>query len=166
MGGVMTPWVSDWVERVFATAGADAARKFDVANVHLRGKAADMPRHLVRWRELLARHGFRGPAWVTEHGYAADPAKQNDPAFTGGESAQAAYLRRSLLGLAEAGAEQVFVTLRDNLWGEYLSEGLVHIDETRPGYPAARRPAFETVRSLSPVWDLAMLVRLLRDWWP
>ena len=37
------PWKPGWVERVFATPGAAAARKFDIANVHLRGQAADLP---------------------------------------------------------------------------------------------------------------------------
>jgi hypothetical protein len=36
MGGVMNPWSSDWVDEVFATQGTDAARKFDIANLHLR----------------------------------------------------------------------------------------------------------------------------------
>jgi hypothetical protein len=43
----------------------------------------------------------------------------------------------------------VFVTLRDNLWGEYLSEGLLYIDEAQPHYPATRRAAFGAVRSLA-----------------
>jgi hypothetical protein len=170
MGGVERPWERAWIDRVLATPGADAASKFDVAAVHLRlrvpGAAANLARPLRTWRELLAAHGFNGPVWVTEHGYPAETAVQRDAAHRGGEDAQASFLRESIPLLAEAGADQIFVTLRDNLWGEYLSEGLVHIDETRPDYPAERRPAFETVRALSPVWDLAMLVRLLRDWWP
>ena len=151
MGGVQTPWEQGWVRRVFATAGADAARKFDIANLHLRGRAADLPRHLADWRGLLAGHGFAGPVWVTEHGYAADPAYQIDPRYTGGDAAQAAYLEQSLLGLAETGAEQVFVTMRDNLGGEWASEGLVHIDEM-PGYPSTRRPAFYAVRRFAERW--------------
>jgi hypothetical protein len=153
MGGVERPWERAWIERVLATPGADAARKFDIAAVHLRlrvpGAVTDLARPLLGWRELLARHGFTGPVWVTEHGYPADPAVQRDPAHRGGEAEQAAFLRESLPLLAEAGAAQVFVTLRDNLWGEYLSEGLVHIDESRPDYPAARRPAFAAVRKLA-----------------
>jgi hypothetical protein len=57
------------------------------------------------------------------------------------------------------------VTLRDNLWGEYLSEGLVHIDESVPTYPATRRPAFEVSRDLSGEWYLAPFVELLQTWW-
>jgi hypothetical protein len=138
---------------VLATPGADAARKFDIAAVHLRlrvpGAVTELAGPLRGWRELLGRHGFTGPVWVTEHGYPADPAVQRDPAHRGGEAAQAAFLRESVPLLAQAGAAQVFVTLRDNLWGEYLSEGLVHIDETRPDYPAARRPSFAVVRELA-----------------
>jgi len=153
MGGVERPWERAWIERVLATPGADAAHKFDIAAVHLRlrvaGAARDLAGPLRDWRELLAGHGFRGPLWVTEHGYPADPAVQRDPAHRDGEAAQAAFLRESVPLLADAGAEQVFVTLRDNLWGEYLSEGLVHIDESRPDYPAARRASFAAVRELS-----------------
>jgi hypothetical protein len=169
MGGVERPWERDWIERVLATPGAEAARKFDVAAVHLRlrepGAASDLARPLERWRELLAGHGFTGPVWVTEHGYPADTAFQRDPAHRGGEAAQAAFLRESITLLTGAGAEQVFVTLRDNLFGEYLSEGLVHIDESRPDYPAVRRPAFDAVRGLSGEWDLATLIRVVVSWW-
>jgi hypothetical protein len=178
MGGVERPWESAWVERVLATPGAAAASKFDVAAVHLRlrvpGAAANLARPLRAWRALLAGHGFRGPVWVTEHGYPADPAHQRDPAHRGGDTAQASFLRESIPLLARAGAGQIFVTLRDNLWGEYLSEGLVHVDETSPDYPATRRPAFEAVRRLSEGriegggtgWDLAMLVRVVTGFWP
>jgi hypothetical protein len=169
MGGVERPRERAWIERMLATPGADAARKFDIAAVHLRlrlrNKLADMPVYLRAWRDLLAANGFSGPVWVTEHGYPADPQFQWDPAYRGGDAAQAAFLRDSIPRLTDAGAEQVFVTLRDNLWGEYLSEGLVHIDESRPDYPAVRRPAFDVVRELSPKWDLAGLIRVLQSWW-
>jgi hypothetical protein len=153
MGGVERPWERAWIERVLATPGADAAGKFDIGAVHLRlrvpGSASDLARALRGWRARLAGHGFRGPVWVTEHGYPADPAFQRDPAHRGGDAAQAAFLRESAPLLAEAGAAQVFVTLRDNLWGEYLSEGIVHIDESRPDYAARRRPSFAAVRNLA-----------------
>jgi hypothetical protein len=169
LGGVERPRERAWIERMLATPGADAVRKFDIAALHLRlrlrNELADLPIYLRAWRDLLAANGFRGPVWVTEHGYPADPAFQWDPAYRGGDAAQAAFLRESIPRLADAGAEQVFVTLRDNLWGEYLSEGLVHIDESVPTYPAARRPAFEVVRELSPKWDLAGLIRVLQSWW-
>jgi hypothetical protein len=152
-GGVMNPWSTGWVEQVFATEGADAARKFDIANVHLRGPAAGLPRGLARWRAAMDRVGFTGPIWVTEHGYSADPAFQTDPAYRGGEAEQAAYLERSLLGLADAGAEQIFVTLRDEGIADYAAEGLTHIDE-QPPYASRRRPAFEAVRRFSERWLL------------
>jgi hypothetical protein len=151
MGGVMNPWTSGWVDQVFATEGAEAARKFDIANVHLRGPAAGLPRGLGRWRATMARHGFNGPIWVTEHGYSADPAFQTDDAYRGGEAEQVAYLERSLLGLAEAGAEQIFVTLRDEGDADYAAEGLTHIDQQSP-YASHRRPAFEAVRRFGERW--------------
>jgi hypothetical protein len=169
MGGVERPGERAWIERMFATPGADAARKFDIAALHLRvrlrNELADLPAHLRSYSDLLAAHGFQGALWVTEHGYPADPQFQWDPDYGGGDAGQAAFLRDSIPALTAAGADQVFVTLRDNLWGEYLTEGLVHIDESVPTYPAARRPAFETVREQSAELDLAMLVELLQSWW-
>jgi hypothetical protein len=129
MGGVERPWEQGWLERVLATPGADAIHKFDIGAVHLRlhvpGTPSDLARVLRGWRALLAGHGFRGPTWVTEHGYPADTAFQRDPTYRGGDAAQAGFLRESVPLLAESGVAEVFVTLRDNLWGEYLSEGIV-----------------------------------------
>jgi hypothetical protein len=151
LGGVMTPWKTDWLERVFATPGADAAHKFEIASVHLRGKAGGLAHNLTDWRAFLAQHGFSGPVWVTEHGYSADPTYQTDPAYVGGESAQAAYIRRSLLNLAEAGADQVFVTLRD--WGEreWASEGVVDMQNSGD-FAVRRKPAFDAVRRFAGDW--------------
>jgi hypothetical protein len=168
LGGVERPREHEWTERMLATPGADAPRKFDIAALHLRLRLrnvlADLPAYLRSYRELLAARGFHGPVWVTEHGYPADPAFQWDPAYLGGDAAQAAFLRDSIPRLTAAGADQVFVTLRDNLWGEYLSEGLVHIDESNPSYPAVRRPAFEAVLHMSAEWYLALLIDVLQSW--
>jgi hypothetical protein len=167
-GGVERPRDHDWIERVLATPGADAIHKLDIAAVHLRlrlrNTVPELAQWLVGWRQLLARHGFDGPIWVTEHGYPADPRFQWDPAYRGtnvatGEEAQAALLDRTIPLLARAGASQIFVTLRDNLYGEYLSEGIVHIDQSRPGDPASRRPAFGVVRELATTWDPVLYLR-------
>jgi hypothetical protein len=167
-GGVERPREHDWIELVLATPGADAAHKFDIAAVHLRVRLRnhlpELAQWLTAWRALLARAGFDGPIWVTEHGYPADPAFQWDTAYHGtdavsGAAAQAALLRDSIPLLAKAGAGQIFVTLRDNLYGEYLSEGLVHIDEAQPGDPATRRPAFDVMRDLAIRWDPGVYTR-------
>jgi hypothetical protein len=167
-GGVERPREHEWVKRVFATPGADAAHKFDIAAVHLRlrlrNHLPDLAAWLTDWRRLLRGHGFDGPIWVTEHGYPAAPASQWDPSYRGtdvatGEAAQARLLHDSIPLLAKAGAGQVFVTLRDNLSGEYLSEGIEHIDETAPGYPVTRRPSFGVLRDLAIRWDPATYTR-------
>jgi hypothetical protein len=167
-GGVERPSDHAWIERVLATPGADAIHKFDIAAVHLRlrlrNTVPELAQWLIGWRDLLARHGFHGLTWVTEHGYPADPRFQWDPAYRGtnagtGDDAQAALLDRTIPLLARAGASQIFVTLRDNLYGEYLSEGIVHIDQARPGDPAIRRQAFRVVRELATTWDPVLYVR-------
>ena len=167
-GGVERPREHEWIERVLATPGADAIHAFDIAAVHLRlrlrNELRELPQWLTAWRALLARHGFRGPVWVTEHGYPADPAFQWDPAYRGtdsatGDAAQAALLRDSVPLLVEAGAGQVFITLRDFVFGEFLSEGIAHIDDSQPTYPSARRSSFETVRELSLKWDATAYAR-------
>jgi hypothetical protein len=167
-GGVERPREHDWITRVFATPGADAAQKFDIAAVHLRlrlrNEVGEMAEWLIEWQRLLQKYGFAGPIWVTEHGYPADPAFQWDPAYRGtdaatGAAAQAALLRRSIRLLGQVGAGQIFVTLRDNLWGEFLSEGIEHIDESQPTYPTTRRPAFGVVRDLAIKWDPALYTR-------
>ncbi len=155
LGGLMRPHEPAWLERVFATPGADAIHKFDVANVHLRGPVEAVVRRYGEFRAWLAARGFEGPLWVTEHGYPADPAFQTDGAYAGGDASQAAYLTQTLVGLGEAGAEQVFVTLRDNLEGEYASEGVENIGAA-PDYVTTRRPSFTAVRRLVDDWEQVM----------
>jgi hypothetical protein len=152
MGGLMRPHELGWFERVLATPGADAIHKFDIANVHLRGPVGAVVRRYGEFRSWIEARGFHGPLWVTEHGYPADPAFQTDRAYAGGDPSQAAYLTQSLVGLGELGAPQVFVTLRDNLDGEYASEGLEHIDEAA-GHAVARRESFGTVQRIVANWD-------------
>ena len=150
LGGMMSPHQPEWLERVLAVPGA--ALSFDIANVHLRGSVAAVVNRYLEVRARLARRGFIGPLWVTEHGYAAEPAFQSDPAYRGGDDAQARYLTQSLVGLGEAGAGQIFVTLRDQGTGAYATEGLTRISET-PGYDAQRRPAFAAVQRVAFNWD-------------
>jgi hypothetical protein len=161
LGGLMRPHEPSWLQRVFDTPGADAVHKFDIANVHLRGPVDAVVRRYGQFRSWLADRGFTGPLWVTEHGYAADPAFQSDPAYRGGDASQAGYLTQTLVGLGEAGAPQVFVTLHDGgLDGEYATEGLERIDETPGGdYQVTRRESFGAVRRLVDQWDQVMAWR-------
>ena len=156
LGGLARPHEPGWLQRVFDTPGADALHKFDIANVHLRGTVDAVVNRYDTFRSWLAEHGFHGPLWVTELGYPADPAFQTDPAYKDGDASQAAYLTQVLLGLGEVGAQEVFVTLRDNsaLEGKYVSEGLEQIDETPGGdYAVTRRASFAAVHRLIENWD-------------
>jgi hypothetical protein len=158
LGGVMVPHGPAWLGRVFATPGADAVHAFDIAAVNLRDSARRLPGQLAAWRAMLAGHGFSGPLWVTEHGYPADAAFQTDPAFRGGETAQAAFLTEAVLGLTAGGADEVFVTAWDNVFlrGTYfqrfLTEGVVAIAD-EPPYAVRRKPAFGAMRRLVDNWS-------------
>ena len=152
IGGVMGVQSIPWLEQVFATPNANAARKFDIANVHMRGKLATIDGHLRTWRRFFARHEIDAPLWVTEHGYPSDPAYQYDPGHRGGEAAQASYLVASTRILLEGGVDRVFITLRDNLGGEFASEGLIGgsvLDPPVDNPQVRRKPAFRAFRRMA-----------------
>jgi hypothetical protein len=157
LGGISAASGMSWLAQVLATPGADAAAAFDIANVHERGWLDGLVGDLVGWRWFLSAHGFSGPIWVTEHGYPADPAFQFDPRYKNGDASQAAYLSASIPSLVDAGAGEVFVTERDNLSGQFASEGLLGGDVTDT--PAAdpqviERPAYAAVTHLADCYTL------------
>jgi hypothetical protein len=127
-----------FLRAVFRALGR--ARPWDVSNVHLRGRARDLPGALRSWRRFFADAGACQPVWVTETGYPSDRAHQHDPAHRGGEGAQARWLREALPGLVDAGAGRVFVTLRDNLEGAFASEGILGgtVADPVPARPVVR----------------------------
>jgi len=79
LGGLLRSPNEGWLELFFAAAGPDAARSFDVASVHVRGRLAVVVGQLRAVRAAFARYGFVGPFWVTEHAYPADPVYQPEP---------------------------------------------------------------------------------------
>jgi hypothetical protein len=52
VGAITTPRSLGWLSRVFATPGADALRRFDVANVHLRGTLDSLSRAMAQLRRF------------------------------------------------------------------------------------------------------------------
>ncbi len=164
LGGLMYP-DRKWIAAMLSTPGVDAIRKFDIANVHLRGRANTMAIAVKRWRSYFAARGFKGQLWVTEHGYPGRTLFQYDRTFRGGERAQAAFLGKSLPALRSGGARQVFFTLRDS-WrseftGEYLSEGILNLGERAP-YSVRRKQSFTVVSQLNARWRKAERLRVLR----
>jgi len=151
IGGAMSPRSRSWYARVLATG---AAWSFDVANVHVRGRAAALGPTIRRWRRFFRDHGHRGPLWVTETGYPSDARSQYDERYGDGERAQARYIRVALPALLRAGAEQVFVTMRDGWPSEFgpdscfASEGVLEMEEHAP-FATRRKPAFKAVRRLA-----------------
>lgn len=163
-GGAMMPASRGWLDAMLAAGGPTLAASLDVVNVHVRGRLGGLSRTVRSWRAFFARHGVPRPLWVTEHGYPSDSVYQSDPAFRGGEAAQAAYLARSLPALLRAGAARVFVTERDNLGGAFASEGLLGGSVTDPPAP------FPTIRRKPAANAFAALARGLiphhSDWAP
>lgn len=148
LGGLGGPQMQTWPARLLAIPGTRGA--FDIASVHLRGRLRVVVGAVAFWRRRLDSLGFRGPIWVTEHGYPADPAYQWDERFQG-ELGQARYLSRSLPALIGAGVDRIFVTLRDNRGGTWASEGLIGgVNDPPSGDPQVRRkPADAAVRKFA-----------------
>ena len=152
IGGLSGTGAMSWLAQVFATPGADAAQAFDIANVHERAPLDSLASDIGAWRQFFAGYGFDGPLWVTEHGYPSDPAYQYDPAYGQGASSQASYLTASIPTLIDAGAAKVFVTERDNLAGQFASEGLLGGDVLDPPVASpliVEKPAYAAVRALA-----------------
>ena len=152
LGGISGISGQSWLAQVFATPGADAGQAFDIANVHERGRLDSLAPDIESWTRFLAGYGFHGPLWVTEHGYPSDPAFQYDPSYAAGPASQAAYLTASVPTLVDAGASEVFVTERDNLGGQFASEGVLGGDVADP--PVAdpevvEKPAYSAVRAIA-----------------
>ena len=152
LGGISGVSGQAWVEQVFATPGDDAAHAFEIANVHERSWLDQIGADIISWRKFFAGYGFTGPLWVTEAGYPSDPAYQYDPSFTLGMQSQAAFLDASVPTMLSAGADEVFVTERDNLSGQYASEGVLGGDVADP--PVAEpqvveKPSYAAVSALA-----------------
>jgi len=160
LGGTMYPDArgAAWLSRVFATPGADSVRKFDTSSIHVRGPTKEMLMHMRNRVSFLRGVGRSAPMWVTEHGYPGSTRWQRDRHYRGGERAQAAYLAESLPALALAGADQVFVTLRDGGGGEFESEGILR-GQGRPGEAFGRKWAWEAVRQAALNWPVSAFRR-------
>ncbi len=151
LGGISGLSGENWLTQVFAAAGPDALHAFDIANIHERDRLDLLAGDVAAWRWFFAANGFAGPLWITEHGYPSDPAFQYDPSYAGGSASQAAFLGASIPTLLDAGAAKVFVTERDNLGGQFASEGVLGGDVLDPPPADAQpieKPAFATVRAL------------------
>jgi len=152
LGGISNLGGMSWLAQVFAAAGPDAASAFDIANIHERGRLDALGADVGSWKRFLARYGFSGPLWVTEHGYPSDPAFQYDPAYAVGPVSQATYLTASIPTLIDAGADEVLVTERDNLAGQFASEGLLGGGVLDPPVAApvvVEKPAYAAVRTIA-----------------
>jgi hypothetical protein len=146
-----------WLEQVLRAAGPHPERLYDIANLHIRARLRALPAIIRAWRMFFAAHrAATKPLWVTEFGYPSDPAYQYDRSYRSGPASQASYLRRALPALLAAGAAKVFVTLRDNLAGQFASEGVIAGGVSDPPQAApvvVRKPAFAALSRLAGTWS-------------
>jgi hypothetical protein len=152
LGGLMDigPGGAAWLDAVLATPGVDAARSYDIANIHVRTAAADAAPVVAGWRRYFWLRGFHGPLWVTETGYPADPAWQTDTGYENGPASQAAWMMSVVPAMLGAGATMVFVTERDSLAGRYASEGILQSNDPLTADPSyVRRPSFYPVAAIA-----------------
>jgi hypothetical protein len=152
LGGLMDigPAGAAWLDAVLATPGVDAARSYDIANLHVRTPAAAAAPVVAGWRRYFSRRGFDGPLWVTETGYPADPAWQTDNGYQHGPASQAAWMMSVIPAMLTAGATMVFVTERDSLAGRYASEGVLLSNDPLTADPSyVRRPSFYAVQAIA-----------------
>jgi hypothetical protein len=149
LGGLMMVWTHAWLHAMLSTPGVDAIHSFDLANIHVRGAAAEAGPTVAGWRHYMAREGFHGPLWVTETGYPADAAWQTDPGYRDGPPAQARWMTDAIPAMLGAGAAMVFVTERDALTGPFASEGVLQSPDPLPADPVVTpRPSYYAVRAL------------------
>jgi hypothetical protein len=153
IAGTMSLASRRWLERVFAQAGPHPERLYDIANVHIRASLRRLPDTVRTWRTFFAaHHAGDKPLWVTEFGYPSDPAYQYDPAYRAGPASQASYLCHALPILLAGGATKVFVTLRDNLGGQFASVGVIAggVNDPPTADPGVvRKPAFAALSRLT-----------------
>ena len=152
LGGLMHVGVRGqrWMDAMLATPGADAVHKFDVANLHLRVPPTAVAGVACRWQGYLDDQGFYGPLWITETGYPANAAKQDEPGYETGPRAQARWLTGVIPAMLASGVDRVFVTERDLSRGAYASEGVLQAPNPLPASPPIRRrPSFYAVQRLA-----------------
>jgi hypothetical protein len=142
-----------WLAQVLGAAGPHPERLYDIANLHIRASLRALPTIMRAWRAFFAAHqAANKPLWVTEFGYPSDRAYQYDRVYRSGPTSQASYLSRALPALLDGGAAKVFVTLRDNLAGQFASEGIIAGAVSDPPQTAplvVRKPAFTALRRLA-----------------
>ena len=94
--------------------------------------------------------GFRGPLWVTETGYPANPAFQTEPGYQDGPLSQALWLTTAIASMLQSDAAMVFVTERDSMHGVHASEGILQSTDPLTATPVVtRRPSFYAVQTLA-----------------
>ena len=153
LGGISEISETAFLGAVLATEPS-VAGKVDINTIHLRSSATGTARLTDTWRRYFSDRGMNGPLWMTEFGYPADPAFQNDRSFMGGEQSQADFLRVTMPWVVGAGGDMIFVTQRDWGPGPFASEGILESPDPLTAQPQVRRrAAFDVVKAAASSLD-------------
>jgi hypothetical protein len=142
---------TSWSKAVFATKGVKVAKSFDIINVHIRGRTSRLAPAVKKWLKFFRQKCKKCPLWVTETGYAADKTYQTQVGLKTGEQSQAKWTKIAVPSMLKAGAQKVFLTLRDYGSGNsFASEGFLASTDPITSAPVfRRRPSFFTIQKLS-----------------
>jgi len=151
IAGIMSVSTKSWVNAVFATPGVKAAKKFDIANIHVRTKSNRVGGVVKSWKKYFAKVCRRCPLWVTETGYAADPKYQTQKGLQKGTKSQAKWFLAAGKAMFKAGAQMVFATERDQgINNMFATEGFLQSADPLTSAPVyKRRPMFKAVKTLA-----------------
>ena len=118
IGGVSVIDNTKFTDAVLA-ADPSIRTKVDINTIHLRSSATGTAKLTAAWRRYYDSKGMKGPLWMTEFGYPANPAYQYDSSFRSGESSQANFLKVTMPWVVGAGGDMIFVSERDWGWGAF-----------------------------------------------
>lgn len=144
LGGSPGSLDEDFLTEILTDPVHPAAQSVDVANFHHYGPLIEARRRIDYVRAEFATVGARPPVWITEAGYASDPAWQRLAGYGRGPEGQARWMADMLPALLQLGADRVFwFQLFDGFGGpSFSTHGLLD------RYGNAK-PAFVTLTSLA-----------------
>ena len=154
LGGITTRKASrDWLARVFATPAADAAHRFDIANIHLRGGLNTLTKTMARVRAQFAHQHFRGRSGSPNTATRPPPATNatlTTKAANGHRPATCNSRYQCCFAPAPSKSSSPYATAPRLEFGDskFASEGVLRPASDEP-YPVRRKRSYWLVRRLA-----------------